>query len=148
LGAERGFQEGAFLAELVLEDDAAEDDGDGGSELADEAEGRRGEGDVVAFYVGLDGDEGGLVSWLVGVFKYITRRFLTWKLGPTPIPAMNWKMIILGQFAWSSKSMNRPKPSVMKTKPNQIGGLYLPTFLMKIPTPIAPADSDSTRGNK
>ena len=51
LGAEGVFEEGAFLAEFVLEDHAAEDDGDGGCELADEAEGCGGEGDVVAFDV-------------------------------------------------------------------------------------------------
>lgn len=51
---------GLFCAHFVLVDDAAYDDGDGGRELADEAEGRGSGGDVAGFDAGLEGDEGGL----------------------------------------------------------------------------------------
>ena len=43
-----------------MEDDAADDDGDGGCELADETERCCCGGDVAGFDVGLEGDEGGL----------------------------------------------------------------------------------------
>lgn len=51
MGSQRGLEEGALFAKFVLEDDAAEDDGDGSCQLADEAEGRSREGYVVAFDV-------------------------------------------------------------------------------------------------
>lgn len=44
----------------VLEDDAADDDGDGGGEVADEAEGGGRGGDVLGRDEGLEGDERGL----------------------------------------------------------------------------------------
>ena len=51
MGTQCSLEEGAFLAEFVLKDDAAEDDGDGGRELADEAEGCSCKGYIVAFDV-------------------------------------------------------------------------------------------------
>jgi len=45
-----------------------------------------------------------------------------WKLGPTPMPAMIWKMMILAQPWPSGRSSRRPKPSVIMARPNQIAG--------------------------
>lgn len=54
---EDGGEVGAFGGEDVGEDDAAQDDGDGGGELADEAEGAGGGSDVLWFDGALEGDE-------------------------------------------------------------------------------------------
>lgn len=59
------------------------------------------------------------------------------------MPAIIWKMIILAQLARKGRSMNRPKPRVISMSPNQIGGRYLPVFLMK--PPVAPAVKESER---
>ena len=58
--AESGAEGGFAGHHAVLEDDAADDDGDGGGELADEAEGRGCGGDVAGLDEGLERDEGGL----------------------------------------------------------------------------------------
>jgi hypothetical protein len=49
LGSQRSFEEGAFLAKFILEYDATENNGVGGCELADKAEGCSCEGYIVAF---------------------------------------------------------------------------------------------------
>ena len=54
--AESGAQGGFAGHHAVLEDDAADDDGDGGGELADEAESRGCGGDVAGLDEGLEGD--------------------------------------------------------------------------------------------
>lgn len=60
LGRERGPQHGLVRGHAVLEDDAADDDRDGGGEVAHEAEhGRRG-GDVAGRDFRLERDQGGL----------------------------------------------------------------------------------------
>lgn len=41
-----------------------------------------------------------------------------WKLGPTPIPATIWKMMILAQSAFELRSMKSPNPRVITTRPN------------------------------
>lgn len=58
--AKGGGEASVVAVHFVLEDDAADDDGGCGGELADEAEGGRGGGDVAWFRVGLERDEGSL----------------------------------------------------------------------------------------
>ena len=52
-----------MVLELVLEDDAAESDGDGCSQVAREAEGGGADGDVVTLEVGLEGNQWSLKVW-------------------------------------------------------------------------------------
>ena len=58
--AESGDEDVGFLDHLVLEDDAADDDADGGGEVADEAEGGGCGGHVFAGDLGLQCEERGL----------------------------------------------------------------------------------------
>lgn len=58
--AQRGAEGGFAGHHAVLENDTADDDGDGGGELADEAEGGGCGGDVARLDEGLERDEGGL----------------------------------------------------------------------------------------
>ena len=58
--AQSGAEGGFAGHHAVLENDTADDDGDGGGELADEAEGGRCGGDVPWLDEGLERDEGGL----------------------------------------------------------------------------------------
>lgn len=51
------------LAHAVLENDAPDDDGDGGGKGADEAEGSSCGSDVAGEDFGLEGDKGGLEVW-------------------------------------------------------------------------------------
>ena len=60
LRAEGGAQGGFAFCHLVLEDDAADDHGYGGGEVADEAEGCGCSGDVLWLYQGLQRDKGSL----------------------------------------------------------------------------------------
>ena len=62
-GAERGSQGGFAVHHAVLEDDAADDDGDGGRELADEPERCGCGGNVSRLDVRLERDERGLEIW-------------------------------------------------------------------------------------
>ena len=58
--AESGAESGLAGHHAVLENDATDDDGDGGGELSGEAEGRGCGGDVAWFDEGLERDQGGL----------------------------------------------------------------------------------------
>ena len=58
--AERRLQGRFAVHHSVLENDAADDDGDGGGELADETECRRCGSDVAGLDIRLERDEGGL----------------------------------------------------------------------------------------
>ena len=71
-----------------------------------------------------------------------------WKLGPVPMPAMIWKMMIRGQEGVEGRLIYSPKPSVMKKVPNQIMGLYRPVLRMKMPAKADMKDRESTKGNR
>lgn len=59
-GTEFALEHTPFVVHFVVEDDAADDDGDGGAELADEGEGGGGRTNVARLDVGLKGNEGSL----------------------------------------------------------------------------------------
>lgn len=64
------------------------------------------------------------------------------------MPATIWYMIILAQEELGPKSMNNPKPVVMKIRPHQIGGRYWPVFRMNMPVNAERKLSDNAVGNK
>ena len=59
------------------------------------------------------------------------------------MPATISKIMILAQLCVGSRSMKSPKPRHINVSPNQIGGRYLPVFLMN--TPVAPETKESER---
>lgn len=71
-----------------------------------------------------------------------------WKLGPTPIPAIIWKMMILAHPGMNGKSIYSPKPSNWKLVPKMISGRYFPVFLTKKPVKPAMKDRDKAKGRR
>lgn len=71
-----------------------------------------------------------------------------WKFGPTPMPAMIWKMIILAQEECTPRSMKEPKPASMKTMPNHMHGRYWPVLRMKTPVNADKKDRERAVGSR